>query len=429
MLQTQVASVFEPLVAPSRYKGAFGGRGSAKSWFFAEALVKDSIIEPGNSAGEGLRSVCIREQQKSLKESAKRLIEDKIQALRLGLSFNVFKDRIETPGDGIIIFQGMQDYTAESIKSLEGYKRAWIEEAQTLSDRSLTLLRPTIRADGSEMWFSWNPRRKTDAVDKLLRNNAPFNSVVVRSNWRNNPWFPKELELERLFDKENYPDRYEHIWEGDYATTIVGAYYAECIAQAHKAGRIGAVPADPLMSYRAYWDIGGTGAKADRVTIWIVQFIGLQIRVLDYYEARGQDLATHVAWLREWKYDKAFCILPHDGVQHDKVYDVTYESALKQAGFDVKVIKNQGPGAASMRIEAGRRLFGSMWFNAATTKGGLDALGAYHEQKDEIRDIGLGPNHDWASDGADSFGLMAIDYKPPMESRRPSYASQDRGVI
>jgi len=221
ILQIPTARVFQPLLEPSRYKGAFGGRGSGKSHFFGEKLIDDSLCEPG------LLSVCIREVQKSLRDSAKRLLESKLQALRLGEAdgFKVFKDVIQTPGDGIIIFQGMQDHTAESIKSLEGFKRAWVEEAQTLSAKSLRLLRPTIRSDptptssGSELWFSWNPRRKTDPVDMMLRQGTlPTDSIVVKSNWSDNPWFPAVLEQERQDCLIATPDEYEHVWDGGYAT-------------------------------------------------------------------------------------------------------------------------------------------------------------------------------------------------------------------
>jgi phage terminase large subunit len=138
--------------------------------------------------------------------------------------------------------------------------------------------------------------------------------------------------------------------------------------------------------------------------------------VLNYYEAVGQPLATHVAWLRDNGYGKALCVLPLDGVKHDMVYDVTYESALKAAGFEAKVIPNQGRGAAMKRVEIARRKFPNIWFNQATTQPGLDALGAYHERKDEVRGIGLGPEHDWSSHGADSFGLMCVDHEEPTES-------------
>lgn len=192
------------MLAPARYKGAYGGRGSGKSHFFAELLVEECLARPG------MLAVCIREVQKTLAQSSKRLIEDKIAALKLGPRFRVFSDRIQAPGDGLIIFQGMQDHTAESIKSLEGYQRAWIEEAQTLSDRSLTLLRPTIRAKGSEIWASWDARRKSDAIDDFLRGRKPPGAAVVKANWRDNPFFPAVLEEERKLDLALYPDRYEH---------------------------------------------------------------------------------------------------------------------------------------------------------------------------------------------------------------------------
>jgi phage terminase large subunit len=148
--------------------------------------------------------------------------------------------------------------------------------------------------------------------------------------------------------------------------------------------------------------------------------------VLNYYEAQGQPLATHIAWLREHGYGKALCVLPHDGESNDMVHDVSYDSALKAAGFETQVVPNQGKGAAKMRIEAARRLFPSIWFNEATTEGGRDALGWYHERKDETRSIGLGPEHDWASHGADAFGLMCVAYEEPRKPREEG-RSRHRG--
>ncbi len=378
------------------------------------------MAEPGLT-GEGLRSVCIREVQKDLTQSAKLLIEDKLRKFRLGEAdgFKVFRDVIETPGDGVIIFKGMQDYTAESVKSLEKFKRAWWEEAQTATKHSLNLLRPTIREEGSEIWASWNPRRKLDPIDMLLRGKTlPTGAKVIRANWSDNPWLPSVLVQERLDCKRDNPDQYDHIWEGDYVTVVDGAYYAASLAAAKN--RIGNVAADPLMTLRAYWDIGGTGAKADATAIWICQFVGREIRVLDYYEAQGQPLATHLSWMREKGYSKALCILPHDGANNEKVIDVSYESAIREAQFEVEVIPNQGAGAAKMRIESARRLFPSIWFNASTTESGRDALGWYHEKKsDDERNIGLGPNHDWSSHGADAFGLMCVAYEEPQERKRP----------
>lgn len=421
VLRIETPRVFLPLLQPARYKGAWGGRGSGKSHFFAEALIEQALIE------RGTRAVCIREVQKTLKESSKRLIEDKLQAFGLGEAdgFKLFNEVIQTPGDGLITFQGMQDHNAESIKSLEGYRIAWVEEAQTLSHRSLALLRPTIRAEGSELWFSWNPRRQTDAVDQLLRNESlPTGAVVVKANWRDNPRFPSVLEQERLDCLAMQPDQYGHIWEGEYATVLEGAYYAKHLAMARQEGRIGRVAADPLMTYRVFVDIGGTGARADAFAMWVAQFIGKEIRVLDYYEAVGQPLSTHLEWMRGRGYtpEKAKIWLPHDGRSNDKVFDVSYESALKSAGYDVTVVQNQGKGAASARIESARRLFPAMWFNEATTNGGISALGWYHEKRDEHRNIGLGPEHDWSSHGADAFGLMCVAYEEPTIRRNPVIA-------
>jgi phage terminase large subunit len=416
-LTIETAEVFEPLLHPARYKGAWGGRGSGKSHFFAGLMIEDSLAEPGIS-GEGLRSVCIREVQKDLSQSSKLLLEDKLSQFGLGEAdgFKVFKDVIQTPKDGIIIFKGMQDYTAESVKSLENYKRAWWEEAQTASKRSLNLLTPTIRADNSELWFSWNARLKSDPVDVMLRGEEkPTGAVVVKANWRDNPWFNAVLEQERIDCKRMQPDQYDHIWEGGYITIAAGAYYAQSLIAAKEEGRIGRVAADPLMTIRVFCDIGGTGAKADAFTIWVAQSIGKEIRVLDYYEAVGQPLAAHLNWLRSRDYtpDRTQVWLPHDGDTQDRVHDVSFKSAFEKAGYKTTVIENQGRGAAKARIEAGRRLFPSMWFNEATTEAGRGALGWYHEKRDEDRGIGLGPDHDWASHGADAFGLMCVAYDEP----------------
>lgn len=368
-------------------------------------------------------SVCIREVQKTLKDSAKRLLEAKLKAMSLGRpqGFRVFREVIQTPGDGAIIFQGMQDHTAESIKSLEGFRRAWVEEAQTMSAGSLTLLRPTIRAPGSELWFSWNPRRKSDPVDVMFRGpEIPTGAAVVQANWSDNPWFPDDLKQERLDFLRMHPDQYDHVWEGGYVSVSEGAYYAKGLTAAKAAGHIGKVSFDPLMTIRLFCDIGGTGARADAFCMWPAQFIGREIRTRDYYEAVGQPLATHLNWLRSKGYgpDRAQFWLPHDGASNDKVYSVSYESSLRDAGYQVTVVPNQGKGAAAARIEAGRRMFSSIWFDETTTQPGRDALGWYHEKKDEARNIGLGPEHDWASHGADAFGLMCVAYEAPAEKRK-----------
>ena len=404
-IQFKTAEVFMPLLGHSRYKGVWGGRGSGKSHFFAELLIEDSIMIPG------MRAACIREVQKSLKQSSKRLIEDKLKAYNLGerAGFKVFREVIETPGDGVIIFTGMQDHTADSIKSLEGFDRAWIEEAQSISHRSLELLTPTMRKEGSEIWASWNPNRPTDAIDQMLRgDNKPTGSAVVNANWKHNPWISQVLLQEKDDCLRITPDRYSHVWEGEYATVLEGAYYAKHLSEASLEGRIGFFGKDPLVKTHAVWDIGGTSKKSDATAIWIVQYIGEEIRLIDYYEAVGQPFESHVHWLRKRGYEDALMVLPHDGRKHDMVYKVTPEGFLHDAGFTVQSIPNQGAGAVLQRIEAARRMFSSCRFHDENTKGGREALGWYHEKRDEARGLGLGPEHDWASHGADAFGLVAI---------------------
>lgn len=425
-LDLKTARAFAPLLEPARYKGAHGGRGSGKSHFFAEMLLEDCLYEPGASGGEGMRAVCIREVQKDLSQSSKALLESKLSSLALGEAdgFKVFKDVITTPGDGLIIFKGMNDYTADSVKSLEGFKRAWWEEAQTATKHSLKLLRPTLRAPGSQLWFGWNPRFAADPIEQLLRGpELPTDCIVVQANWRDNPWFTAELEQERQDCLRLDPDNYDHIWEGGYETVNEGAYYAKQLAEAKAQGRIGVVAPDPLMTLRAFVDIGGTGQNADSFAMWIVQFVGMQVRVVDYYEAQGQPMATHAQWLRDRGYtpDRLQIWLPHDGDKADTVFSVTPKSALESLGYSVTLVPNQGKGAAMKRVEAARRLFPSVWFDKEKCAGGLAALGWYHEKRDEKRNIGLGPKHDWASHGADAYGLMCCVWEPPRSAQKLKY--------
>lgn len=209
-LDIPTARTFVPLLAPARYKGAWGGRGGAKSHFFAGLMIEENISQK-------LDNVCLREVQKSLKFSAKKLLENKIQEMNAGSYFEVQDKIIYTKLGGVIIFEGMQNHTDESIKSLEGFDRAWVEEAQSLSQSSLDKLRPTIRKPGSELWFSWNPKKPTDPVDSLLRGgDPPPGAVVVKSLYSDNPWLPQVLQDEMEYDRRRDNDKFTHIWLGGY---------------------------------------------------------------------------------------------------------------------------------------------------------------------------------------------------------------------
>jgi phage terminase large subunit len=208
-VDTPIAEVFAPCLEPARFKGTHGGRGSGKSWFWAGEAV-DALLS-------GKSVLCIREVQNSIADSVKRLIEARIAEFNLGEYFDITEKEVRCPGSGgLAIFRGMQNHTAASVKSLEGFDIAWWEEAQTASQRSLDLLIPTIRAAGSELWFSWNPENETDPIDVLLRREPPDNAIVVEANWNDNPWFPEELRADMLRDKKRDPDKYAHIWGGEY---------------------------------------------------------------------------------------------------------------------------------------------------------------------------------------------------------------------
>ncbi len=247
----------EPLLAPARYKGIWGGRGSGKSWLFAEMLIEAHLMNPNT------RSVCIREVQKSLEQSVKRLLELKIEALGVGQYFDV-QDRVikSRNGDGLIIFQGMQNHTADSIKSLEGYHRAWVEESQSLSQRSLDLLRPTIRKEDSEIWFSWNPNYDTDPVDKLLRSKTPpKNSIVLQVNYMDNPWFPDVLKEEMQYDMARDMDKYEHVWLGGYVLNSEKRVFRNWSSEEFET------PSDAHLRFGADW--GFSVDPTSLVRLWI----------------------------------------------------------------------------------------------------------------------------------------------------------------
>jgi len=402
----------------ARYRGAYGGRGSGKTRTFAMmAAIRGYALAAEGKTGV---IVCAREFMNSLADSSFAAIEGAIKSLPwLAPFYQVSERQIKTRrlvGKIEFIFAGLRT-NIDSVKSKERIHLFWVDEAEPVTETAWAKIIPTVREAGSEIWVTWNPEREASATHQRFRANPPEDAKIALMNWRDNPWFPDVLNKERLSDKVRRPDSYNHIWEGDFVKAVEGAYFVKHLTKAREEGRIGKVARDPLMQIRAFWDIGGTGAKSDATAIWIAQFVAREIRLLDYYEAQGQPLAAHVDWLRQNGYGQALCVLPHDGATHDRVIDVSFESALRQAGFEVSVVANQGSGAARLRIEAARRLFDMIWFDEEHTRGGIDALGWYHEKRDDNRNIGLGPEHDWSSHGADAFGLMCVAYEQP--STRP----------
>jgi phage terminase large subunit len=279
VLRVKVPRKLKQLLLPKRYKGAYGGRGGAKSHFFAEQIILRCIMRP-------TRVVCIREVQSSIKDSVRQLLIDKINKLGVQAMFEVLDTEIRGPDGSLIVFKGMQSYNAMNIKSLEGYDIAWIEEAQTLTQHSLDLLRPTLRREGSELWFSWNPRFKTDPVDMFFRKNPPPDAISVLVNWRDNPWFPDVLRREMLHDFVVDEDKADHIWNGAYGNSQ-GAILAKFVNQAERSGRINdEIVYDPK---GAPVEISGDLGYRDTASWWYWQRVPGGFNLLKYEGDTGLD--------------------------------------------------------------------------------------------------------------------------------------------
>lgn len=390
-------------------RGAYGGRGSAKTRSFAKMTAVRAYMW-SMAKREGV-ILCGRQFMNSLDDSSLEEIKAAIRSEPWLDAFFEIGDKYVRTRDGRIryVFSGL-DRNIDSVKSKSRILLCWVDEAEPVTEDAWKVLIPTLREEDSELWVTWNPKSKRSATHKRFRESDDPRIKVVCLNWRDNPKFPSKLERDRLRDLHERPDDYQHIWEGDFETSVTGAYFTKQLNKARQDRRIGRVAADELMTFRVFADIGGTGARADAFAMWVAQFIGKEVRVVNHYEVSGQTAATHIGWLRDEGYLPANTSiwLPHDGDTQDRVFDVSYKSVFTKAGYAVTVVPNQGKGAAKSRIEAVRRVFPRLWFDEEKTSGGIEALASYHEKRDAIRDIGLGPEHDWSSHSSDAFGLLAI---------------------
>jgi phage terminase large subunit len=401
-----------PLLAPRRYKGAYGGRGGAKSHFFAEQIVIRCYTSP-------TRVVCIREVQKSIRDSVRQLLVDKIDGLGLSRHFEILDAEIRGPGGSLIIFRGMQSYNADSIKSLEGYDIVWVEEAQTLSQYSLDLLRPTIRKAGSEIWCSWNPRHKTDPVDQFFRRNPPADAISVQINWRDNPWFPDVLKREMEHDFEVDPDKAEHIWEGAYGSSQ-GAILARWVNQADRDGRIhDGVVYDPQGTpVDVSCDIG----YRDTASWWYWQRAIGGYRILHYEGDSGLDADDWIPRIRQTLQSLGVERLGRIWLPHD-ARAKTFQSSHTVAERFLSAFGGQHVGMVPVskkhdQISAARAVIGRCAFHSGRCEDGLDGLRAWeYEWLDEANTFSREPVHNWASHPSDAFAygcqVMQMDQRQP----------------
>lgn len=416
-MRVEVPRKLKPLLFPKRYKGAYGGRGGAKSHFFAEqALVRCYAATT--------RIVCIREIQDSIRDSVRQLLIDKIQKLGLGSFFVPLETEIRGPNGSLIIFKGMQSYNAETIKSLEAYDVAWVEEAQTLSQRSLDMLRPTLRKPGSELWFSWNPRYKTDPVDKFFRGRPPAEAVSVMVNWRDNPWFPEVLRKDMAHDFANDADKADHVWNGAYGSSE-GAILSRWVNEAERDGRIhSGVHFDPD---GAPVEVSSDIGFRDTASWWYWQRKVGGYSLLRYDGDSGLDADDWIPRIQEelaeLGIDKLGKIwLPKDAKA--KTFQSKHSSVEKFiAAFGAQRIDIIPEASKLDQISAARRVIKRSAFNRELCEDGLDGLLAWEfEWLDDDNVFSKHPIHNWASHPGDAYayGSQTMEvYTPDAKVAEP----------
>jgi len=402
-LPPKIADVLDSPRGSVSYRALFGGRGSGKSVGMATVALLWGYAEP-------LRILCVREFQASIRESFYIELRTAIDMYPwLKQHYDVGVDYVRGVNGTEFIFRGLRR-NEQSIKSLAKVDLTIIEEAEDIPEDSWLALEATVfRQPKSEIWIIWNPKMESSPVDRRFRQHIPPATLIAEVNFSDNPFFPDGMEKLRAHQADTLDrDVYLHVWEGAYLKSVKGAYYAEHIDKAMKEERIGFFPRHDMNKVYAVWDIGSTSTAADATAIWIVQYVGEEVRWLNYYEAVGQEMSAHVNWLRDNGYEGAVMVLPHDGRKHDNVYSITPEKFLREAGFTVEVVPNQGKGAAMQRVHALRGVFSRCRFDEEPTKVGVETLRFYHEKWDDKRDIGLGPEHDWSSHCGDAAGLVAV---------------------
>lgn len=388
----------------ARYRGAYGGRGSGKTRTFAmmTAVWGYRFAESGIS-GQILAG---REFMNSLSDSSFEEIKGAIESEPfLKAYYDIGENYIRTKNRRVYYtFAGLRR-NLDSIKSKARILLAWIDEAETVSETAWMKLLPTVREDNSEIWITWNPESKESATHKRFRESPPDNAKIVEMNWRDNPWFPKVLDQERVYDQKSRPDTYEHIWEGDFLIHVDGAYYAREI-KAIKDQIIG-VPYDPNASVITAWDLGLDDATA----IWFAQYVGKEIHIIDYYEASGNALDHYVSILREKGYNYEQHILPHDVKVKELGTGKSRLEVLSNMGLNnIKVCPMLG---IEDGIQQVRAMLNRCWFDKDKTERGLECLRQYRREWDDNLKSWRGrPLHDWTSHGADAFRYLAVGYQP-----------------
>ena len=388
------------LFNPSRYKVLWGGRGGAKSWGIARALL---II----GANKPIRVLCAREFQTSIKDSVHKLLSDQINNMNLTEFYEVVDRTIRGKNGTEFNFVGLKNNVA-NVKSYEGVDICWVEEAQSVSARSWDVLIPTIRKEQSEIWVSFNPELATDNTYQRFIVNSPNNAIVQKINWSDNPWFPETLKLEKDALKSRDIEAYNTVWEGICRVTVDGAIFAKEMQQAELEDRITKVNYDPMKPVHAVFDLGWSDATA----VWFVQFIGMETRLIRYFETSQETISSILAKLQTYGYVYDTLWLPHDAENKTlAAAGRSIEEIVRSSGYKTRIIPRT-PIVDS--INAARTIFRNCWFDRENCVDGLQCLRHYRYEVDpDTKQFSRNPLHDQYSHGADAFRMLGLMIQEP----------------
>lgn len=400
------------LARPARYKVLYGGRGGAKSWGIARALLLRAVEAQ-------IRVLCARETQRSINDSVHKLLSNQIEELGLGDYFDIQKATILGYNGSEFIFAGLR-HNIHNLKSLEAVDIVWVEEAHSVSKTSWDVLIPTIRKDNSEIWVSFNPVLETDDTWRRFILTPPPGALVRKTTWRDNPWFPEVLRLEMEHLKATDPDAYNHVWEGCCVAFLESAVYKKELREADAAGRFTRVPYDSMVPVQTWWDLG----IGDSTSIWFTQQVGYEYHVIDFIESSGEALSYYQQELQRRPYVYLRHNLPHDAKARNLATGKSIEELMRAAGWPVYVVPSIG---LVDGINAVRQTFPKCFFDAEKCADGIQALRHYQwpaegAQGQEKRE----PLHNWASHAADAFrtfavGMKTVTTKPKPVVRRTYY--------
>lgn len=414
------------LYQPGRHKILYGGRDAIKSWSIARALLALGTQRP-------LRILCARETQQSIRESVHQLLSEQIKLLRLEEYYRILDFTIRGINGSEFIFVGLRNLSVQQIKSFESIDICWVEEASGVTRKSWQVLIPTIRKRGSEIWVSFNPDLATDDTYIRWVLHPPPGAQVCMTSYRDNKWLSAESrrEIELLYATD--PDSAAHIYGGATRSTVDGAIYRAEIARAEQEGRITSVPYDPALPVRTFWDLGWS----DLVSIWFVQYSNFQYRFIDYHEDSFKSSDHYLQVLQQKGYtysqDQAEPAITWPWDAATKMNRESTEQSIRQKGFTLRILDQASKAGG---IDAVRRMFPLMWFDAQKCAPGLDGDGG----QGGLRRYQWGPApstgatkreplHDRASHPADALRTAAVAMRgaaPKPKAEEPAHTALRR---